>query len=47
MCDEKETCAICGGLAKEVHDEQTQWLECENNENHFCTFWTHDWIDIS
>ena len=40
-------CAICGGIAHEVHDEKTQWLECGNNENHFATFWTHEWLDAS
>ena len=40
-------CAICGGIAHEVQDEKTQWLECSNNENHFATFWTHEWLDAS
>lgn len=45
--DSATICTICGGTAHEVYDEKTQWLECGNNENHFATFWTHEWIDAS
>ena len=45
--DEKTHCAICGGIARKQQgsDENTEWLECENNGSHYAHFENYEWID--
>jgi len=45
--DVKTHCAICGGIAhkQQGSDENTEWLECENNGSHYAHFENYEWID--